>query len=182
MYIVMQSGGGEVNGLTLGYNVARLHEANGESKQAQTFYTVCQPSYWLHGCIYIPCCLLFTPVLVMCSSDCLCIRNCHCSDCALPCWNCIGAHMHASQENLLGLSDVSVSRRINMQDIVSDFPDYLDAYMRLACIERKQGNLKKAIEWAEKGVDRAEACSKGSSSHSDLLAMTGQFCGVCQCV
>ena len=69
-----------------------------------------------------------------------------------------------------------------MQDIVSDFPDYLDAYMRLACIERKQGNLKKAIEWAEKGVDRAEACSKGSSSHSDLLAMTGQFCGVCQCV
>lgn len=69
-----------------------------------------------------------------------------------------------------------------MQDIVSDFPDYLDAYMRLACIERKQGNLKKAIEWAEKGVNRAEACSKGSSSHSDLLAMTGQFCGVCQCV
>ncbi|DBA73696.1 TPA: hypothetical protein ACH3X2_009676 [Trebouxia sp. C0005] len=94
-----QSGGGEVNGLTLGYNVARLHEANGESKQAQTFYS----------------------------------------------------------------------------DIVSDFPDYLDAYMRLACIERKQGNLKKAIEWAEKGVDRAEACSKGSSSHSDLLAMTGQL-------
>jgi len=90
--------------------------------------------------------------------------------------------MHASQESMLGLSDVSIPRRTSMQDIVSDFPDYLDAYMRLACIERKQGNLKKAIEWAEKGVDRAEACSKGSSSHSDLLAMTGQFCGVCQCV
>lgn len=89
--------------------------------------------------------------------------------------------MHINQENLLSLSDVSVPI-ISMQDIVSDFPDYLDAYMRLACIERKQGNLKKAIEWAEKGVDRAEACSKGSSSHSDLLAMTGPFCAVCQCV
>ncbi len=47
-----------MNGLTLGYNVARLHEANGESKQAQTFYSVCQPSHQLHGCIYMPCCLL----------------------------------------------------------------------------------------------------------------------------
>lgn len=91
--------------------------------------------------------------------------------------------MHVSQENLLGPSDVCMPMSdIPMQDIVSDFPDYLDAYMRLACIERKQGNLKKAIEWAEKGVDRAEACSKGSSSHSDLLAMTGQCYGVCQCV
>ena len=64
-----------------------------------------------------------------------------------------------------------------MQDIVSDYPDYLDAYLRLACIERKQGNLKKAIEWAEKGVDRAEASSKGSGSHTDLLAMAGQWSG-----
>ena len=59
---------------------------------------------------------------------------------------------------------------------MEDFPDYLDAYLRLACIERKQGNLKKAIEWAEKGVDRAEASSKGSPSHTDLLAMAGQYC------
>jgi len=53
----MQSGGGEVNGLTLGYNVARLHEANGESKQAQTFYTVCQPSYqppWVYTRAMLP--------------------------------------------------------------------------------------------------------------------------------
>lgn len=68
-----------------------------------------------------------------------------------------------------------VATNIMMQDIVEDFPEYLDAYLRLACIERKQGNLKKAIEWAEKGVDRAEACSKGSSSHTDLLAMAGQL-------
>ena len=61
------------------------------------------------------------------------------------------------------------------QDIVAEFPDYLDAYLRLACIERKQGNLKKAIEWAEKGVDRAEASSKGSTSHTDLLAMAGLY-------
>ena len=40
----MQSGGGQVNGLTLGYNVARLHEANGELKQAETFYSVSHPS------------------------------------------------------------------------------------------------------------------------------------------
>ena len=64
---------------------------------------------------------------------------------------------------------------MSIQDIVDDFPEYLDAYLRLACIERKQGNLTKAIDWAEKGVDRAEACSKGSSSHTDLLAMAGQL-------
>ena len=85
MYIVMQSGGGEVNGLTLGYNVARLHEANGESKQAQTFYTVCQPSHQLHGGIDMPCCLMVNPVLSVCASDCLCIGNCHCNNCALVC-------------------------------------------------------------------------------------------------
>ena len=46
-----------MNGLTLGYNVARLHEANGESKQAQTFYTVCQPSYqppWVYTRAMLP--------------------------------------------------------------------------------------------------------------------------------
>ena len=62
-----------------------------------------------------------------------------------------------------------------LQDIAEDYPDYLDAYLRLACIERKQGNLKKAIDWAEKGIDRAEATSKGSASHTDLLAMAGQL-------
>ena len=61
-----------------------------------------------------------------------------------------------------------------LQDIAADFPDYLDAYLRLACIERKQGNLKKAIDWTEKGIDRAETSSKGSASHTDLLAMAGQ--------
>lgn len=63
-----------------------------------------------------------------------------------------------------------------LQDIAADYPDYLDAYLRLACIERKQGNLKKAIDWAEKGIDRAEAASKGSASHTDLLAMAGEHC------
>ena len=71
-----------------------------------------------------------------------------------------------------------------LQDIAADYPDYLDAYLRLACIERKQGNLKKAIDWAEKGIDRAEASSKGSASHTDLLAMAGQLpwtCKPCLC-
>lgn len=36
----MQFGAGSVSQLTLGYNVARLHEANGELKQAETVYTV----------------------------------------------------------------------------------------------------------------------------------------------
>lgn len=62
-----------------------------------------------------------------------------------------------------------------LQDIAEDYPDYLDAYLRLACIERKLGNLKKAIDWAEKGIDRAEATNKGSASHTDLLAMAGQL-------
>lgn len=66
-----------------------------------------------------------------------------------------------------------------MQDIVADYPDYLDAYLRLACIERKQGNLKKAIDWAEKGIDRAEASNKGSASHTDLLAMAGDSLRIC---
>lgn len=66
-----------------------------------------------------------------------------------------------------------------LQDIAADYPDYLDAYLRLACIERKQGNLKKAIDWAEKGIDRAEATSKGSASHTDLLALAGQLPWTC---
>lgn len=37
----VQFGAGSVSQLTLGYNVARLHEANGELKQAETVYTVC---------------------------------------------------------------------------------------------------------------------------------------------
>ena len=61
-----------------------------------------------------------------------------------------------------------------LQDMVEEFPDYLDGYLRLACIERKRGNLKKAIHWAEQGIDKAEASSKGSPSHTDLLAMAGQ--------
>ncbi|KAL3140102.1 hypothetical protein ABBQ38_004382 [Trebouxia sp. C0009 RCD-2024] len=94
-----QANAGEVSELTLGYNFGRLHEANGDLKQAQTLFS----------------------------------------------------------------------------DIAADYPDYLDAYLRLACIERKQGNLKKAIDWTEKGIDRAETSSKGSASHTDLLAMAGQL-------
>ena len=71
---------------------------------------------------------------------------------------------------IICMQDVIVSL---LQDIAEDYSDYLDAYLRLACIERKQGNLKKAIDWAEKGIDRADATSKGSSSHTDLLAMAG---------
>ena len=84
MCAVMQSGGGEVNGLTLGYNVARLHEANGESKQAQTFYSVCQPSSapWVYLHAMLP--LVHHCPSSVCASDCLCIRKCRCN-CALPC-------------------------------------------------------------------------------------------------
>lgn len=60
--------------------------------------------------------------------------------------------------------------------MVEEFPDYLDGYVRLACIERKRGNFKKAIQWAEMGIDKAEASSKGSASHTDLLAMAGLPC------
>lgn len=56
---------------------------------------------------------------------------------------------------------------------MEEFPDYLDGYVRLACIERKRGNFRKAIQWAEMGIDKAEASNKGSPSHTDLLAMAG---------
>ena len=68
-----------------------------------------------------------------------------------------------------------------LQDMVEEFPDYLDGYVRLACIERKRGNFKKAIQWAEKGIDKAEASNKGSASHTDLLAMAGALCSHACC-
>ena len=43
----MQFGAGSVSQLTLGYNIARLHEANGELKQAETVYTVIIPQLQL---------------------------------------------------------------------------------------------------------------------------------------
>lgn len=89
-----------------------------------------------------------------------------------------------AQMSLLALLPMKLIWPTCLQDIAADYPDYLDAYLRLACIERKQGNLKKAIDWAEKGIDRAEASSKGSASHTDLLAMAGQLpwtCKPCLC-
>ena len=82
--------------------------------------------------------------------------------------------------SLLALSLMKLMWTTSLQDIAADYPDYLDAYLRLACIERKQGNLKKAIDWAEKGIDHAEATSKGSASHTDLLAMAGQLPWTCK--
>ena len=82
--------------------------------------------------------------------------------------------------SLLAILLMKLIRITFLQDIAADYPDYLDAYLRLACIERKQGNLKKAIDWAEKGIDRAEAASKGSASHTDLLAMAGQLPWTCK--
>ena len=38
--MALQSGSGQVSQVTLGYNVARLHEATGELKQAEIFYSV----------------------------------------------------------------------------------------------------------------------------------------------
>lgn len=41
--MVVQANAGEVSELTLGYNFGRLHEANGDLKQAQTLFSVsCQ--------------------------------------------------------------------------------------------------------------------------------------------
>lgn len=38
----VQANAGEVSELTLGYNFGRLHEANGDLKQAQTLFSVSQ--------------------------------------------------------------------------------------------------------------------------------------------
>lgn len=60
----MQFGAGSVSQLTLGYNIARLHEANGELRQAETVYEVSQTSWAMQQ---PACCIMLTS---KCASKC----------------------------------------------------------------------------------------------------------------
>ena len=42
------------------------------------------------------------------------------------------------------------------QDILAEFPEYLDCYFRLAWISRNKGNHAEALRWAEKALDVKE--------------------------
>ena len=40
------------------------------------------------------------------------------------------------------------------QDILAEFPEYLDYYFRLAWISRNKGNHADALRWAEKALEK----------------------------
>lgn len=56
------------------------------------------------------------------------------------------------------------------QDILAEFPEYLDCYFRLAWIARSRGNHPEALRWAEKALEVKE-------KDSNALALIGAFSG-----
>lgn len=54
------------------------------------------------------------------------------------------------------------------QEILAVQPDYIDCYLRLACVARAKGAIATALEWARKALSR-------QGGHTDALALISQL-------
>jgi RNA polymerase-associated protein CTR9 len=55
-----------------------------------------------------------------------------------------------------------------VQEILAVQPDYIDCYLRLACVARAKGAIATALDWAKQALSR-------QGGHSDALALMSQL-------